>query len=533
MATKSAQQTPEKSEVIEEMLDHLDTTLERLKVLYEQYFLGIQKQPPAHLHTDVERKIRELMQMQIRNTALRYRFATMQQKFGSYNSYWRRTLRQIENGTYARNLSKIGREAARTGANIPDEILAAMPKRMREQVLRDREVALAVAARRHKGAGDGADASGALEDDEAAIISSPNPVGAMDRGGAYLLDESEDIDVDAFFQEIQSEPDVEAQLSSSSLRAAPTQKPPAAAPPSRPAAPAAAPSQISRPNPIAPGSFSAAAPVAVESLDGSFVRAPKGGATPLTTEPPLPTPAATTVRLAGVSASPRAPAHTPTPPSGTPSRPAGAATPASGVPTRPASPSAASSTVARPGSAATPRSGAPRPASAAASGGSARPATAATPPSGTPRRPASAATPPSGVPARPASAATPPSGVPARPASAATPPSGTPARPGGSATVASAPGPRPSAPAAAGSKPAAPVRPPPGMSDADVNALYAKYVKAKELVGEQAGPGAYSKLLKTINAQAPKIMEQYKAKAVDFSIVVKDNQVIIKAKPKT
>lgn len=88
-------------------------------------------------------------------------------------------------------------------------------------------------------------------------------------------------------------------------------------------------------------------------------------------------------------------------------------------------------------------------------------------------------------------------------------------------------------------KPAAPKpvdapaqRPPPGMNDADVNALYAKYVKAKEMVGEEAGPGAYSKLMKTINAQAPKIMEQYKAKGVEFSVVVKDNQVIIKAKPK-
>ena len=71
-----------------------------------------------------------------------------------------------------------------------------------------------------------------------------------------------------------------------------------------------------------------------------------------------------------------------------------------------------------------------------------------------------------------------------------------------------------------------------GMNDADVNALYAKYVKAKEMVGEQAGPGAYGKLLKTINAQAPKIMEQYKAKGVDFQVVVKDNQVVIRAKPK-
>jgi hypothetical protein len=74
--------------------------------------------------------------------------------------------------------------------------------------------------------------------------------------------------------------------------------------------------------------------------------------------------------------------------------------------------------------------------------------------------------------------------------------------------------------------------PPPGMSDADVNALYATYVKAKQTLGEDADPGAYGKLLKTINAQAPKIMEQYKAKGVDFSVVVKDNQVVIRAKPK-
>jgi hypothetical protein len=81
-------------------------------------------------------------------------------------------------------------------------------------------------------------------------------------------------------------------------------------------------------------------------------------------------------------------------------------------------------------------------------------------------------------------------------------------------------------------EPDPPQTPPPGMTNADVNALYAKYVKAKEILGEEAGPGAYGKLLKTINAQAPKIMEEYNAKGVDFSVVVKDNQVIIRAKPK-
>jgi hypothetical protein len=76
------------------------------------------------------------------------------------------------------------------------------------------------------------------------------------------------------------------------------------------------------------------------------------------------------------------------------------------------------------------------------------------------------------------------------------------------------------------------LRPPPGMSDADVSALYTKYVKAKEAVGETIGPNEQAKLLKTINAQAPKIMQQYNAKGVEFSVVVKDDQVIIRAKPK-
>jgi len=70
------------------------------------------------------------------------------------------------------------------------------------------------------------------------------------------------------------------------------------------------------------------------------------------------------------------------------------------------------------------------------------------------------------------------------------------------------------------------------MSEADVNTLYASYVRAKQLLGEETGPGTYGKLLKTINSQAPKIMEQYRSQGVDFTVVVKDNQVILRAKPK-
>ena len=44
-------------QALEEALDAADQTLDRLKTMYEQYFLGIQKQAPSFLHNDIERKL--------------------------------------------------------------------------------------------------------------------------------------------------------------------------------------------------------------------------------------------------------------------------------------------------------------------------------------------------------------------------------------------------------------------------------------------------------------------------------------------
>jgi len=53
VASKSAQEQALTSEDIEELLDAVDKNLDRVKTLYEQYFLGIQKQPPTFVHTDI------------------------------------------------------------------------------------------------------------------------------------------------------------------------------------------------------------------------------------------------------------------------------------------------------------------------------------------------------------------------------------------------------------------------------------------------------------------------------------------------
>ncbi len=113
------QQTSEK---LAEVLKELALKIERLKQLYEQYFMGIERMEPMVARKECTRTILLLQQGYIRNTALRYRFNTMLQKWGSYTTYWSRTLREIENGTYVRHIQKAARAAAEKGRVLPAEM---------------------------------------------------------------------------------------------------------------------------------------------------------------------------------------------------------------------------------------------------------------------------------------------------------------------------------------------------------------------------------------------------------------------------
>ena len=103
-------------EEIESMVEVFAKKLEVLRVRYEQYFVGVEKAPPSVMRMDVVRTMRALEQLNIRNTALRFRLRTTMQKFTSYSTYWNRTLREIEDGTYKRHIDRARREqAAKTG----------------------------------------------------------------------------------------------------------------------------------------------------------------------------------------------------------------------------------------------------------------------------------------------------------------------------------------------------------------------------------------------------------------------------------
>ena len=74
---------------------------------------------------DVDRRVAILRKEQIRNTALRFRFQIIIQKYNTYQSHWVRICRQIEEGTYKRDIRRANErfgDGARRGRGNAKEI---------------------------------------------------------------------------------------------------------------------------------------------------------------------------------------------------------------------------------------------------------------------------------------------------------------------------------------------------------------------------------------------------------------------------
>ncbi|MEM7448590.1 MAG: MXAN_5187 C-terminal domain-containing protein [Myxococcota bacterium] len=106
------------------LLKETERKLDRLKALYEQYFQGIERLEPTIARKDLARRMATLRKNQPRQTALRFRFQSLTQRHSTFQQYWSRTCRQIEEGTYRRHVlrarrrfgtSASSREAERQG----------------------------------------------------------------------------------------------------------------------------------------------------------------------------------------------------------------------------------------------------------------------------------------------------------------------------------------------------------------------------------------------------------------------------------
>jgi hypothetical protein len=96
-------------------LSDAEVQLSRIKHLYEQWFQGIERIEPQIPRKQFDRTLHELRKVKPRNTALRFRFQTLIQRYTTLQTYWRRIGRQIEEGTYRRDLlrARRRREASR------------------------------------------------------------------------------------------------------------------------------------------------------------------------------------------------------------------------------------------------------------------------------------------------------------------------------------------------------------------------------------------------------------------------------------
>ena len=94
---------------LDNALEELELRLERLRALYQQYFLGIEKIEPTVARKEIDRRIWALRRVQIRNTRRRFKLNVIIQRYNTFQQYWTRTCREIENGTYRHHVMRARR----------------------------------------------------------------------------------------------------------------------------------------------------------------------------------------------------------------------------------------------------------------------------------------------------------------------------------------------------------------------------------------------------------------------------------------
>ena len=100
-------------------LDDVERAIERVRGLYEAHFLGIERRPPEVQRLELHRKLNEARKIPVSNTALKFRSDTLVQRTTVLSAYWARTMREIELGTYRRDVFKAERHMASRAKSEP------------------------------------------------------------------------------------------------------------------------------------------------------------------------------------------------------------------------------------------------------------------------------------------------------------------------------------------------------------------------------------------------------------------------------
>lgn len=522
----------------EQAVKELDERVERLRAYYDQYFMGIERTEPLDRRKDVDKRILLLRRENIRNTGLRFKSQQIIQRYNSFAQYWHRILREIENGTYKRDVL---RAKKRFGSDVP----AAARKgaiQLDEADAGDLDFDIDLHHEEDEPADAPLTADAALEEDlhqafAPARPARPGPPPAPQRAvpAAPALEEPFDPPtmpampampvnrdtarmpvaspiergrVPSLAPDMPSAPRMEAAAAAPRPGATPAQPPPARVPGAPPARPPQAPGSLlmgAKP-PQAAGQVPPMRPATTPTGPGTGAQPPAGS----TTGAPAPSaPRLGTAQPAAASQTTRAPApvmtarpaatpttNTPAPRAPTASALGPRTTPAPAT-TRPATSNADLDAMLDDAFDSMPKMPVARPAAPAAK---AAPPAAAPSPAPTPR-PAPTAAP------TPRPAATTP--APARPPAASPAPMARPAAPSPAST------PRP-APATAAS------------SGDDFRQVYQRYVEARRSNGESTAGLTYEGLAKNLRETSAKLRDKSGGRAIDFDVVVKDGKAVLK-----
>ena len=105
-AEREKHSSNENRQEIAEMLRTLDEQIQTLRVEFEQYFAGVVKFQPEKLKTDVERSFRKLLKVPLKNSEMNFRARSLKYKFNTLDTYWKRVLREKEEGRYHKDVFK-------------------------------------------------------------------------------------------------------------------------------------------------------------------------------------------------------------------------------------------------------------------------------------------------------------------------------------------------------------------------------------------------------------------------------------------
>jgi hypothetical protein len=108
-------------ESIEGRIGEMERKLDRLRGLYESFFMGIERAPPNVARREMNRLILEMQQEPISNASLRFRFQAIMQRWVLMAAYWNRTMREIESGTFRRDVARAQRHLAEKGRALTEQ----------------------------------------------------------------------------------------------------------------------------------------------------------------------------------------------------------------------------------------------------------------------------------------------------------------------------------------------------------------------------------------------------------------------------